>query len=209
MALMLAASAASDISPGWMLRGLRGFFSGCGDRRDAVPSVHSGFHLIEGLPRRRNPSERGRTGRGKGGAKRRDSGRPARAAGRTRPLRRTGAPCFFSHFLLPRPVLRVMSRTGQPAAARFAARTRGDSRSARSSAGVGSRSSPLPTRRSRSQPSGAAGRRTRHRRMCRSDRRSRANEASGRGRPPCRRRARRRRNSTRLDWNARYARMYC
>ena len=26
MALMLAASAASDISPGWMFRGLRGFF---------------------------------------------------------------------------------------------------------------------------------------------------------------------------------------
>ena len=147
-------------------------------------------------------------------------GPPSVSGGTNPPFAADGRPVLLSsRFLPPRPVLRVMSRTGRPAAARSAARTReargsrrislASERACRARACGSHRPRACGKRRSRSRPSGAAGRRARHRRMCRSDRRSRANEASGRGRPPCRRRARRRRNSTRLYCSARYARTYC
>src|SRR5271166_1985478 len=100
MAPMLATSAASDISPGWIFRGLPGFFlrQRGSTRRSSICSLL--VSSDRGLSSKTKPGERGRTGRGKGGAKRRDSARLSEASGRTRPLRRTGVPCFFSHFLL-------------------------------------------------------------------------------------------------------------
>ena len=46
-ALMLAPSAVSDSSPGWILRGLWAFALGFGDRRVAVPSEFSWSQAFE------------------------------------------------------------------------------------------------------------------------------------------------------------------
>src|SRR5208337_4556483 len=178
------------------------------------PGFVSSRVFLEDKIRRARASRPGQRRRGAPGF-----GQPSVSGGTNPPFAADGRPVLFQSFSSPRPVLRVMSRTGRPAAARFAARTReargwrrislASERGCRARACGSHRPRACGTLRSRWRPAGAAGRRARRRRMCRSDHRSKANEASDRGKPPCRRRARRRWNSTRPDWYARYVRMYC
>ena len=116
MTLMLAFRVASDISPGWILRGLPGFVLQCAGIDASQfhlnsPGFRSSRTSSKMKPRRARairPGQRRRVAPG--------SGPPSEAAGRTHPLRRTGGRAFSLFFLRHQ-------RDSAAAGARSAART--------------------------------------------------------------------------------------